>query len=147
VPLGYVKTRPTSEDDAFRLEVETFNSGSWLDAKRHLLATSADVVFLQEHKLFEEKLAEASAWAIGKGWKTLFIPAVAGPAGCPSGGCAIAAREHFGLSYPPGKDSALVVAGRLAAALVEVPGCVFVGYAGYFRHGWANMCGSMVTLA
>ena len=85
----------------FALDMVTVNSTAWGPAQQYLRATTANVVFLQEHKLYGGKLAEASAWADQQGWNSLFNAAKRvtepGQKEAFSAGVAIFARKGIGL--------------------------------------------------
>ena len=56
----------------FALSVVTVNVTAWTSEQEYLRNTSANVVLMQEHKLYGDKLARASAWADEQGWYSLF---------------------------------------------------------------------------
>ncbi len=62
----------------FALHVITVNITSWGSILDMLSCTRADVLLVQEHKLGEERAAEADAWLRRRGWNALFSPAVRG---------------------------------------------------------------------
>ena len=91
-------------------------------------------VLVQEHRLFDADLPEAQTWLEANGWQGVFIPAVEGPGGGASSGCAVLARSWCGLAVPPG--GALIEAGRAMCCLAQLPGAEpFLLYAVYFIDG------------
>ena len=61
--------------------------------------TTAHVVLNQEHHLREERVAEASQWALRRGWKSLWSAALPGASATSSrGGVAIFVRSSLGLA-------------------------------------------------
>ncbi len=111
----------TVEDETFTFVADTCNATSWTGAKRYLRRTEADLVFLQEHHLAPSRVAAASAWALGRGWHSLFLPAVEGTGEGWRGGVAILARPHVGLSVPSVGPVEIEPA-RIMAASIEPPG-------------------------
>jgi hypothetical protein len=61
-----------TQEELFSLVIDSCNSTSWGGAMRYLASTTADVVLLQEHHLPPSKLAEASAWALRRGWHPVY---------------------------------------------------------------------------
>ena len=117
----------------FTLKTETCNSTSWSAAKAFLETTGAHVVCLQEHRLPQEEVAEASAWAIRAGWKSVWSAAVQGEAfernrNATSGGVALFCRKWLGMTAADQDDKRRkdwpfeLWPGRLVAAKVLVPG-------------------------
>ncbi len=103
--------------------------------QRLLLTTEASVIFAQEHRLFEDAVPAASAWARRKGWKSIWTPATPGPKGGASAGTVVLVRDFVGLRHPD-RGSAEVEKGRIAAAIIEPPACrPFMGYSAYFHDG------------
>ena len=99
----------------------TFNGNSWSTCKSFLSYTTANIVFIQEHKLLGEGLAAGKLWAMGQGWTGFFCPALATHAGGRSGGVAILVRNYIQAWVPeelcdsngqwwPGRGQAVVVA-------------------------------------
>ncbi len=105
----------------YSLAVDTCNATAWGGAKRFLRRTHADIVLLQEHHLPSSRVAEASAWALRRGWHSMFLPAAQGTGDGWRGGVAILARPHIGLSMPL-VGPAEVVPARVIAASIEPPG-------------------------
>ncbi len=108
--------------EPWALEVLTANTTGWGPLQRLLASTDAQVVLAQEHELRGQEIAEASDWAIRRGWKSLWVEASVTEAGGRSGGVAILARDYLGLSPPPWGDPQIVPA-RAIAAKLEAPGC------------------------
>jgi len=128
---------------------ETSNGTGWLPLLERIKATTADVLFLQEHRITEDQIAEKSSVLAEMGWRSAWPPAVRtsedhNDARCTSGGTAILTRWYIGLgpadeSKP--KEFALQP-GRLTAAAIHVPGlCRIVVYAAYFvcGVGWSAL--------
>ena len=61
--------------ESYALKVVTVNSTAWGPAKKFLLVTDANVIFLQEHRLVQGAIAEASRWAEAQGWSSIWGPA------------------------------------------------------------------------
>ncbi len=121
--------------EPFALEVMTANTTGWRQLRKLLEKTSAHVVFAQEHRLTADEVPGASAWARRHGWKSVWTPAVPGPAGGPSAGTVVLAQDFCGLRHPDSGPSE-VVPGRVVSAVVEAPSMrPFVGYAAYFHDG------------
>ena len=77
--------------------IETVNGTSWEAIKGRVQATTASILLFQEHRLADqERISEASAWLRGKGWKSLWEPAVKTEGGT-SGGVGIACWADLGL--------------------------------------------------
>ena len=117
----------------FALLVESFNGSVWSTIRKRLRRTCAHVLVAQEHRLREAEIAEASAYALKEGFKSLWIPAVdTGTGGRQtSGGVAIFVRSWLSLSQVGGRgddgeredrDPVMLVPGRLMAAMVAGPG-------------------------
>ena len=67
-------------------------------------SSSEDIFIIQEHRLPARDIPEASAWALKRGWKSLWSPAVEGTPGdrrTTHGGVAIMVRKWLGLTVPP----------------------------------------------
>ncbi len=119
----------------FTLRMLTANTTGWAPLQQLLRDTQANVVFAQEHRLLPSAIPAASAWARKQGWKTVWAPAVHGSGGGAAAGTVICARAFMGLRHPDRGD-AVVVKGRVAAAVVEPPSCrPFVGYSAYYHCG------------
>ena len=72
-----------------------------------------------------------------RGWTVLATPAVRGPAGSEthlSGGVAIIARIYLGL-HTRGRPTATLVEGRVAAAVLQLPGGPEVEVCSVYLHG------------
>ncbi len=110
-----------SETEAFELVVETVNATAWGSLKRFLRTSKAHLVLAQEHHLGPERTAAASSWAIRRGWKSIFAPALKGEGQGWKAGVAIFARAELGLSMPR-VGQHMVVPGRAVVALLEAPG-------------------------
>ncbi len=118
---GCAADEPPAEQ-LWALEVVTANTTRWGPLKRFLMATKADAVLAQEHRLHGEEVAEASDWALRRGWKSVWAQAKCTEAGGRSGGVVILARSHLGLSPPPWEDP-VIVEGQAVAATLEAPTC------------------------
>jgi hypothetical protein len=105
----------------FSFKVDSCNCTSWTGAQRYLRDTEADVVLLQEHHLPPARIADASAWALRRGWHSLFLPAEEGNGGGWRAGVAIVARPHVGLGLPKA-GTVEVVPSRVMMASIEPPG-------------------------
>ncbi len=105
----------------FELTIETANATSWGSMKRYLRSTPAHLVLAQEHHLGPEAILAASAWALRRGWRSVFAPAVKGDGSGWKAGVAIFARDELGLSMPR-VGSHVITPGRAVAALLEAPG-------------------------
>ena len=123
--------RPKDKAVDFSLEIITTNVTSWGAAKDFLLTTTANLICIQEHKLWGDKLAEASRWAESQGWTVIWGPARANEEESgSSGGVAIFARNGIGLV-----DSEVHTnfEHRLVGAWVEAPGYdKFLMHSAYF---------------
>ena len=128
---------PLQRGDLFQLQCVTVNATSWGSMKKYLQSTSAQVVLGIEMHTVGDQTAEASLWAKRHGWKSLWVDALPGASQSFSvGGVAIFVRAYLGLGPPPNTNqgSFKIVDGRVAAALVNVPGTHgFVAYAAYFH--------------
>ena len=67
------------ETEQFTLKAVTVNATSWGSAQACLMATDANLVFLQEHKLTDDKIPEATQWTDSEGWNAVWE--AAGPSG------------------------------------------------------------------
>ena len=105
------------------LGIMTANATFWahiLDGVRVRVPSSTHILCVQEHRLPAVAIPEQSQRAFKAGWKTLWEPAVVGPAGgkCMSSGCVtlvrkcVIVREHKLVAEVGHK-------GRLVAAVVE----------------------------
>ena len=66
---------PWKEDFSEGLVVETVNATSWNSVQNWLVETKAHVLFIQETKIPETKVAEVSERVLKRGWKSLWSPA------------------------------------------------------------------------
>ncbi len=107
--------------EPFSLVVKSANTTGWGPLQRLLQSTDAHVICAQEHRLRGARVAEASEWAMRRGWKSLWSEATLTADGGHSGGVVIMARQELGMSYPPWGDPEVVKA-RAVAATVEAPG-------------------------
>jgi exonuclease III len=79
--------------------VDTANANAWTSAAEYLKLTSADIVIHQEAKLRgTEKIDSAQSAAKTTGWSCAINGCGAGPAGGPSAGVAVSARQHLGMA-------------------------------------------------
>ncbi len=132
---GFTGSQAPPPRELFEFSMHTVNSTGWRPLADYLRSTAAHVIFAQEHRLGPEDVANASAWARRHGWKSVWAPALPGPAGGMAGGTAIFARDCCGLRYPD-EGPAVVVEGHAVAAVVEPPGCrPFTGVSAYFHDG------------
>ncbi len=132
---GFLAEGDGPPKEPFTLRMITANTTGWGPLQRLLLTTEAAVIFAQEHRLFEEALPGASAWARKRGWKSIWSPATPGPNGGASAGTVVLVRNFVGLRHPD-RSSAEVVKGRVTAAVIEPPACrPFMGYSAYFHDG------------
>ncbi len=121
--------------EPYTLSMATVNVTGWEPLQNFLLATTAEVVFTQEHRLPREDIPMASSWARRHGWKSLWAPAVRGGGGGWSAGTGILVRDHIGLRRPD-VGPAQVCDGRVIAAMIEAPSCrPILGYSAYLHHG------------
>ncbi len=111
------------------------NATGWRSALRRLERTSAQVVMVQETKVLARDVPRLSAQAARRGWQTIWSPALPGKGGKARGGVAICAKSPVALSRPP-RGPSDVIRGRVAAAMIEAPGCrPTVCYCGYLKDG------------
>jgi hypothetical protein len=121
--------------EPFALSMLTANTTGWRPLQRLLLATEASVVFAQEHRLLEDAVPAASAWARKNGWKSVWAPATVGPKGGASAGTAIFVRNFVGIRHPE-RGPAEVERARITAAVIEPPDCrPFMAYSAYLHDG------------
>ncbi len=97
---GCTADAPPSEEP-WALSATTANTTGWGPLERLLQSTTADVILAQEHRLRGAQMAEASEWVWKKGWKSIWAEANKTPEGGLSGGVAVFARQHLGLTKPP----------------------------------------------
>ena len=127
------------KDEEFVLKVVTANSTTWGSAKKMLLdpdfeETGANVVMIQEHRLLQWEIAEASRWANEQGWLSTFAPAAQGKGKKGAvAGVAILVRKGIGLV----RDTIDTDQGhRVVCCTIEAPGTPpFKGIAAYYRDG------------
>ena len=111
-----------NKQDTYGLSVATANTTCWKSARKYLSKRAkAEVICLQEHKLCtKEELAEASQWCARNGWKSIWSPASpSSDGGEASGGTAIVARDHLGLTDA---HSLLEPSDKACAAKLDFPG-------------------------
>ncbi len=121
--------------DPFVLKLATANTTGWRALQAFLCATEASVVFAQEHRLLDESIPMASAWARKHGWKSVWAPAVRGSGGGASAGTVVLTKNFIGLRHPD-RGKSVVVEGRAVAAVIEPPASrPFIAYAAYYHHG------------
>ncbi len=119
----------------FELIVETLNGTAWGPISRYLLATTAQLLLVQEHHLGPSEAAAASAYALHHGWQPLILPAAPGEGDGWRGGVAIFARWSLRL-LPPRVGPYEIIPARAIAAVVEAPGYrPFTAVAVYLEHG------------
>ncbi len=118
---GFAGGDRSAGEGEFQLRIETANTTGWSALKRRLLSTHAQVLLSQETWIPHARMAEASAWARKRGWKSVWAPSAIGDGGGPSGGVAIFARDHVGMSFPE-TGSHIWHEARAVAAVVEAPG-------------------------
>ena len=104
------------------LQVATANCTCWASAKDLVVNPFAHVLALQETKLDRAAdIDEASSWAIKRGWKSLWSPALRTAKGGVSAGLAILAREELAL-LEPDLPEGMERPGRVQAAVLQAPG-------------------------
>ncbi len=119
---GYAGSGGSSTAELQRgLAIETANTTGWAALRARLEATEADVLLGQETWVTQSLLAEASTWALKRGWKSIWAPANATAAGGTSAGVAIFAREWLGLHFPD-HGGHIWSPARAVAAVLEAPG-------------------------
>ncbi len=118
---GHDGGKRAEAEGEFELEIETANTTGWASLKRRLKATDAHVLLAQETWIPPSRMAEASAWARKRGWKSIWAPAGTGPGGGPSGGVAIFAKDFLGLRLPD-KGGHIWREARAVAGVLEAPG-------------------------
>jgi hypothetical protein len=132
---GFAKAAKDSKQEPFALHAVTVNATTWSSAQQFLLATDANVVMLQEHRLMGEEIAKAKLWATKHGWGGIFNDArpTLGKKGkaSRSAGVAILARIGIGLR----RDTIETARpDRLIAAILECPGSPPIsGICAYFE--------------
>ncbi len=104
------------------MSITTANGTGWgtiLDWVGH---HRGHVICGQEHRVVEVDIEYERGRAAARGWKTMWAPAVASgtEANQASAGVVVMVRSHIGMAEPPG--GAVVVPGRVCAAMVEVSG-------------------------
>jgi len=142
------KARTSLKDkkEEFALRFMTVNVTSWGSAKELLLKTSANIVFLQEHKLVtDDEVATASSWANNNGWFSIWSRAQDGEnSNNASGGTAVLAREGVGIREVTVETDQKH---RVVAAVIEAPETPeFVGASAYFDDKLKGMKGSNASL-
>ncbi len=116
----------TAHDDQggeqlFALSIETSNTTGWRGLQRRLTTSAAHAILAQETWVTQDAIPAASAWAMRRGWKSVWTAAVPGPNGGASGGAAIFVRSQMGLRYPP-DGSHEWCPGRAVAGIIDAPG-------------------------
>ncbi len=117
------------------LRILTINVSSWGSLVPFLRDTTADVLLVQEHKLFAEKADERAAWLRRRGWNALMTAAEPGANGGPSAGAAVLARAHVGMGLPLVGSEEVVPARAVAARLEPPGGRPFTAVAAYCHDG------------
>ncbi len=121
--------------DEFRLVIESVNATGIRSTKRRLRDSDAHVLLVQETRAMDDRCAAMSAWALRRGWKSLWAPAEKGKGGGPSAGVAIFVRSYLGLRHPQAAGYIWCPA-RAVAGVVEAPGHRPLLVASlYLRHG------------
>ncbi len=139
--------RRGDDTDRYQLIVDTCNGTAWGTVARFLTRTKADLVLVQEHHLPAHQVAAASAWAIRRGWSTVWAPAEEGEGGGWRAGVCICARSPVSLALPH-QGGAIVCAARVVAALFEAPGYrPTVAYSVYLKDGEGLSQRNLSTLA
>ncbi len=108
------------QSDQFALAVEAANTTGWKGLQRRLVASSAHALLAQETWVTQDAIPAASAWALRRGWKSVWTAAQPGPNGGASGGTAIFVRDYLGLRYPPGSTHEWCP-GRAVAGILDAP--------------------------
>ncbi len=108
-------------EQLFALTIETANTTGWRGLQRRLATTTAHALLAQETWITQDAVPAASAWALRRGWKSVWTAATPGPNGGASGGTAIFVRSHLGLRYPP-DGSHEWCQGRAVAGVIDAPG-------------------------
>ena len=106
---------------------------------------------VQEHHLLSEQaVAEGQRWLKGRGWSSIWAPAVVKDVG-PSAGVAVVVRSHLGLTKVPGKE-AVVSPGRCVAGFLPNfagGGLIIMSVYLHTHVGWTDdnhaIVGSMVS--
>ncbi len=106
--------------DPFVLKLATANTTGWRPLQNFLCTTDANVIFAQEHRLLEDAIPMASAWARKHGWKSVWAPAKRGSGGGASAGTVVLARDVMGLRHPD-RGGAVVADAQAVAAVIEPP--------------------------
>ncbi len=68
-------------DDQFALAVEAANTTGWKGLQRRLAASGAHALLAQETWVTQDAIPAASAWALRRGWKSVWTAAKPGPNG------------------------------------------------------------------
>ena len=127
--------------------VESTNLTGWSAIFERLEKTKADVVCVQEHRTPPDLIDERSAQMRKLGWKSFWAPAIVTAtegevdARSTSGGVAIFARRHVGLTPVFEGRGCELAPGRLVACKVTVPGSgPIVVYSAYYQcgAGWSQ---------
>jgi exonuclease III len=121
VAPGFVAQDNGQGQDDFRLRVESANTTGIKSLKRRLRDSESHVLLAQETRAMDDRCVALSAWALRRGWKSLWAPAAKGKGGGPSAGVAVFVRSHLGLRHP---QTAGYVwhPSRAVAGIVEAPG-------------------------
>ena len=120
-PVQTTPLQPPSIKVRATLRAATYNSNSWRGAKVFLRQTTANLVFIQEHKLISSKIPEARTWARLAGWSSYWAPALETAQGGFSAGVAIFVRHYF-QSWVPDDLASVVVPHRCVAVVVHACG-------------------------
>ncbi len=68
-------------EDRFALSVEAANTTGWKGLQRRLVASGAHALLAQETWITQDAIPAASAWALRRGWKSVWTAAKPGPNG------------------------------------------------------------------
>ena len=85
------------QESQLGLSFTTANVSGWGSGKAFLDSCDSHIVCLQEHhQRSKEDLDQASAWALRRGWKSLWVPALPGTNDGTRGGVAVFTRSFLG---------------------------------------------------
>ena len=99
--------------DKKSIQLVTFNSSGWPQAKDLLEnVSSADIVFVQEHKLRGDLFLRALEWASARHWKPFMTEALPSDGTTGKGGVGTFVRSHIEATVPAGASSHVLVPGH-----------------------------------